>query len=404
MSFRYRAYTANGRMVSDEISAADEAEAIRNLMRDGLTPFEILPAKGGRKAKTEAGSKGKRLPAKTLAGFARNLATMSAGGLPIDEALQLISNDPSDKLVSSFAEGVRDSVMSGKTLADALAEQPRVPPDYVIGLVRAGEAGGSLAPVLERISTSIENQIRLGNSLRSALIYPAILFATAFASVILILLVVAPALKPVLQANGENTPASAKALIAASEFLQEFWLAGALGLLLFVLLIMMWSRSSAGRRLLSALSLRIPVIGRVLLEVETARFLSSLSALLENGLTMVPALGIAKEGSGNPLVQEAAGEIAEDVRQGSSLSNAITEDGFFPTAAAHMAAVGEKAGSLPRMLAQSAQIFEDRSARQISRITTIAGPLLTLVLGLVIGGVVLTLLGAIMSVNDLAVQ
>lgn len=403
MSFRYRAYTANGRMVSDEIAAADEAEAIRSLMRDGLTPFEIVPAKGGRAAKA-SGERGKRLPSKTLAGFSRNLATMSAGGLPIDEALQLIANDPSDKVVAAFAEGVRDSVMSGKTLADALAEQPRVPPDYVIGLVRAGEAGGSLAPVLERISTSIENQIRLGNSLRSALIYPAILFATAFASVILILLVVAPALKPVLTASGDNTPASARALIGASDFLQQYWLVGSLGILLFVLLLMMWARSRPGQRFLSALSLRLPVIGGVLLEVETARFLSSLSALLENGLTMVPALAIAKEGSGNPLVQDAATDIAEDVRQGSSLSNAIIEDGFFPAAAAHMAAVGERAGSLPRMLAQSAQIFEDRSARQISRITTIAGPALTLVLGLVIGGVVLTLLGAIMSVNDLAVQ
>ncbi|MGB3627179.1 MAG: type II secretion system F family protein, partial [Henriciella sp.] len=264
MSFRYRAYTSNGRMVSDEISAADEAEAVRNLMRDGLTPFEIAPAKAGRAAKA-ANEKGKRLPSKTLAGFSRNLATMSAGGLPIDEALQLISDDPSDKLVAAFAEGVRDSVMSGKTLADALAEQPRVPPDYVIGLVRAGEAGGSLAPVLERISTSIENQIRLGNSLRSALIYPAILFVTAFASVILILLVVAPALKPVLQANRENTPASAKALIGASEFLQQYWLVGSLGLLLLVLLIMVWARSRSGKRLLSALSLRIPVIGSVLL-------------------------------------------------------------------------------------------------------------------------------------------
>ena len=400
-SFRYRAYTASGRTVSDTIAASNETEAVRNLIRDGLTPFEIDEASAANENRKKTG---KRLPARTLAGFTRSLASMTAGGLPIDEALQLVSMDPSDKLVAGFAAGVRESVMAGRTLADALAEQPRVPPDYVIGLVRAGEAGGSLAPVLERISTSVENQIRLGNSLRGALVYPAILFATALASVVLILLVVAPALKPVLLANGENTPGSAKALIGASDFLQQWWSTGLIGILAVFLLASVWARSRSGKRFLSSLALKVPLVGDVLLEVETARFLSSLSALLENGLTMVPALNVAREGSGNPLVQDAAGEIAEDVRQGSSLSAAVIENGFFPVAAAHMAAVGETAGSLPSMLGQAAKMFEDRGSRQISRMTTIAGPLLTLILGLVIGGVVLTLLGAIMSVNDLAVQ
>lgn len=400
-SFRYRAYTASGRTVSDTIAASNETEAVRNLMRDGLTPFEIDEASAANENRKKTG---KRLPARTLAGFTRSLASMTAGGLPIDEALQLVSTDPSDKLVAGFAAGVRESVMAGRTLADALAEQSRVPPDYVIGLVRAGEAGGSLAPVLERISTSVENQIRLGNSLRGALVYPAILFATALASVVLILLVVAPALKPVLLANGENTPGSAKTLIGASDFLQQWWSTGLIGILAVFLLASVWARSRSGKRFLSALALKVPLVGGVLLEVETARFLSSLSALLENGLTMVPALNVAREGSGNPLVQDAAGEIAEDVRQGSSLSAAVIENGFFPVAAAHMAAVGETAGSLPSMLGQAAKMFEERGSRQINRMTTIAGPLLTLILGLVIGGVVLTLLGAIMSVNDLAVQ
>lgn len=400
-SFRYRAYGANGRVLSDVVSAASETDAVRLLMREGLTPFEIAEAKAG--AAVSSVRRSGRLPARTLAGFSRSLATMTAGGLPIDEALGLIASDPSDKVVAKFASGVRESVMSGRSLADALAEQKQAPPDYVIGLVKAGEAGGSLAPVLDRISSSVENEIRLANALRGALIYPAILFATAFLSVILILLVVAPALKPVLDAGGDQTPASARALIAASDFLQQWWTTGCIALLAIILVISVWSRSRSGRRTLSVLSLKFPVMGKVLLDVETARFLSSFSALLENGMTVVPALAIAKEGSGNPLVQHAAGEIAEDVRQGKSVSRSLLDNGFFPVAAAHMAAVGEKSGALPAMLAKAANIFEDRSARQISRITTIAGPLLTLVLGLVIGGVVLTLLGAIMSVNDLAV-
>ncbi len=399
-TFSYRAYSANGRTVSDIVAAATEADAVRALIRDGLTPFEI--AETGQAAPASKPT-GKRLPAKTLAGFSRSLATMTAGGLPIDEALKLISDDPSDRLVAKFAAGVRDSVLAGRSLADALSEQKYTPPDYVIGLVRAGEAGGSLAPVLERISGSVENQIRLGNSLRGALVYPAILFATAFASVILILLVVAPALKPVLTSSGENTPASARMLIAASDFLQQWWTSGLIAILIAFLLASLWGRSVSGKRFLSALSLKLPVIGGVLLEVETARFLSSFSALLENGLTVVPALAIAKEGSGNPLVQQSIGNIGEDVRQGSSFSAALMNDDFFPVTAGHMAAVGEKSGALPAMLAKAAGIFEDRSSRQISRITTIAGPALTLILGLVIGGVVLTLLGAIMSVNDLAV-
>lgn len=399
-SFRYRAYSASGRTISDVVSAPSEADAIKALIRDGLTPFEIALSDRTAAAKMPAG---RRLAPKTLASFSRSLATMVSGGLPLDEALQLIANDPSDKQTARFAEGVRERVMAGRSLADALSEQPRTPPDYVMGLVRAGEAGGSLAPVLERISSSVENQMRLANSLRGALVYPAILFATALASIVLILLVVAPALKPVLLASGDATPASARTLIAASDFLQQW---GAVGLCLILALFLagsLWSRSPGGRRFLSAASLRLPLIGPVLREIETARFLSSLSALLENGLSMLPALGIAREGAGNPLVQQAVGNISEQVRHGTSFSAALVEDGFFPVAAGHMAAVGENSGALPAMLVKAAGIFEERSARQISRMTTIAGPALTLLLGLVIGAVVLTLLGAIMSVNDLAV-
>lgn len=398
-TFRYRAYGANGRVLNDRVSAPTEADAVRVLMREGLTPFEIAEATGA----ASPARTGQRLPARALAGFCRSLATMKAGGLPLDEALDLIASDPSDRHVAKFAAGVREAVLSGRGLADALSEQKQAPPDYVIGLVRAGEAGGSLAPVLQRIADSVDNQIRLANSLRGALVYPAILFATAMASVILILLVVAPALKPVLMASGENTPGSARALIGASDFLQQWWSMGLMGGLVLFLLVSLWARGSSGKRMMSGLALKLPVMGPVLRDIETARFLSSFSALIENGMPAVPALSIARDGSGNPFVREAVGDIAEEVRQGKSFSAALIDDGFFPVAAGHMATVGEKSGALPAMLAKAAGIFEDRSARQINRITTVAGPALTLILGLVIGGVVLTLLGAIMSVNDLAV-
>lgn len=398
--FRYRAYQADGRVVSDFVVAGSEADAVRDLMTLGLTPFEVTEAGSASAGKAVSG--GGKQPPRVLAGFCRNLASMLEGGLPLDEALKLLADDPEDKRVARLASNLRASVLSGRSLAEAMSELRAPPADYVIGLIRAGEEGGSTVPVLHRLANAIDNELRLAEAVRGALIYPVILLLTALVSIGIILLVVAPALEPVLESAGSKTPAAAALLMSASHGLRDSWPVLTIGPLAIWLLAMSWSRTPAGRRSLSTLVLQLPAVGPLVRDMESARCLSSLSALLENGVSLVPAMEIAGQGARNPLVRRSIDRIAGEVRVGVRLSDAMMEDGFLPMAAAQLAAVGERSGDMATQLAQAATILETRSSRRIATLTTLAGPVMTLALGVLIGGIVLTLLSAIMSVNDLA--
>jgi general secretion pathway protein F len=189
----------------------------------------------------------------------------------------------------------------------------------------------------------------------------------------------------------------------ASHALRGAWPVLTITPLALWLLAMSWSRTPAGKRSLSAWALGLPVVGPLVRDMESARCLTSLSALLENGLSIVPAMDIAGLGARNPLVRQSLGRIANEVRSGVRLSTAIADDGFLPMTAAQLAAVGERSGDMAGQLAQAATILESRSRRRIATLTTLAGPVMTLALGVLIGGIVLTLLSAIMSVNDLAI-
>lgn len=398
--YRYRAYRADGRVVADVVAAGSESDAVRELMTQGLTPFEISDAASSGSA---AAGKGGKLPARVLAGFCRNLASMLAGGLPLDEALKLLAEDPEDRSGARLAANLRSGVLSGQSLADAMAGLKAPPPDYVIGLIRAGEEGGSTVPVLNRLAVSIENEMRLTDAVRGALIYPVILLITSLISIGVILLVVAPALEPVLAASAGTPPSSAEWLMNASRWLRDSGPVLLIAPLVIWLVMMSWSRTGGGKRWLSTTALKVPVIGPLVRDMESARCLASLSALLENGVSLVPAMEIAGQGARNPLVKDALDRVAGEVRVGMRLSDAIAADGFLPAVAAQLAAVGERSADMAGQLGQAATLLESRSQRRISTLTTIAAPVMTLMLGVLIGGIVLTLLSAIMSVNDLAV-
>jgi general secretion pathway protein F len=398
--YRYQAYTAGGQLVVDMVSAESEGEAVRQLMAEGLTPFEIAPASLAADATRKGAAP--RQSGRVLSSFFRNLSAMQAGGLPLDEALKLLSEDGESRAGQRLAGDLRRSVLAGESLGQAMASLKLTVPDYVLGLVRAGEEGGDLVQVLQRVANTLENQSRLADAVRSALIYPVILLSTSLASILLILLVVAPALEPVLTAAGDQTPAAAAALIGASRFLTDQWPELALGTLLLLLGIMIWQRTNGAQRALNRLMLRIPLVGELVRDMESARMLASVSALLENGMSLVPALEVAAEGAGNRLMQENVKAVAGAVRTGESLSAAIGQGGIFPPIAAQLAAVGERSGDMPRQLGHASNLLEQRSQKKIQTLMAIAGPTLTLFLGLLIGGVVLTLLSAILSVNDLA--
>jgi general secretion pathway protein F len=382
--YSFKAYAKDGALVADHVAAADRADAVRQLSARGLVAFELND--GASRRKRTRGS----ISLKTLAAFSRQMATMIEADLPIDDALQLLARDRNAK-AAALASGLRKAVLGGATLSSALSAYPEKVPEVMIGLVAAGEADG------------FEMQLRTRDALRSALIYPAVLGVTALASLVLVLTVVAPALTPVFAGAGERTPLSARILIGASETLRSYWWIGVLGLLLLILLAMSGFRTPAGRAGLARLAIRTPLVGSIVTTTETSRFLHSLSALLDNGVSVVNALEITRKATGNPLVSREIEAITNRVRLGERLGDMLARSKVFPALAGQLAAVGERSGSLAKMLRHGARVMEEAAQRDVKQLLVVATPALTIILGLLVGGIVLSLLSAILSVNDLAI-
>lgn len=394
--YSFKAFAKDGALVADHVSATNRADAVRQLSARGLVAFELTEG-----AVRRIGARSK-MPLKTLAAFCRQMATMVESDLPIDDALQLLARDTNRK-AAAMATGLRKSVMGGATLSSALSSYREKVPDVMIGLVAAGEAGGALAPVFHRLADGFEMELRTRDALRSALIYPAVLGVTALASLVLVLTVVAPALTPVFAGAGDRTPLSAKLLIGASEALRTYWWIGVLALLLVTLLTISSFRTPAGRAGLARLAISAPFIGSIVTNTETSRFLHSLAALLDNGVSVVSALEITRQASGNPVVAKEINAITDRVRQGERLGDLLARSRVFPALAGQLAAVGERSGSLAKMLRHGARVMEEAAQRDVKQLLVVATPALTIILGVLVGGVVLSLLSAILSVNDLAI-
>jgi len=395
--FSFKAYAKDGSLIADRVTAATRSDAVRQITTRGLAPFEVREG-----ATARASTRGGKIPVRTLAAFCRQMATMTESDLPIDEALGLLARD-SNRDTATLAAGLRKSVLEGASLSSALAASKQRVPDMMIGLVAAGEEGGALGPVFTRLADSFEMQIRTTDALRSALIYPAVLGVTALASLVLVLTVVAPALKPVFAGAGDRMPLSASILIGASEALRNYWWVGVLGITLAVVLIVSSLRSPAGQAAMARFSLTVPLLGPIVRSTEAARFLHALSALLDNGVSVVNALDIARRATSNPVIAAEIERIGSRVRLGERLGDTLAKSKVFPPLAGQLASVGERSGSLPRMLRHGGRVMEEASQRDVKQLMTVATPALTIILGVLVGTVVLSLLSAIMSVNDLAV-
>ena len=272
----------------------------------------------------------------------------------------------------------------------------------MVGLVAAGEAGDTLSSSFSRLAEEFETQIKLQDQMKSALIYPVILLIASFASLSIVLLVVTPALAPVFNSSGAQPPLSARMMLAASELARNYgaWL-------LLAVLGAGWISArllmtSAGKRLTDRLALRTPLVGDLVRDAELSRFLFTLSSLLENGVHVTAALPTARESIRNSVIQSEISILADQVRKGDDLGQGFASSRSTPPLVAQMALAGSRSGSLPTMLGHAGRLLNESAQQRVKTALTAAAPVITVVLGLVVGAVVLSLLSAIMSVNDIA--
>ena len=391
--FAYKGVTQGGRATRGFVDA-DSARAARvKLKRDGVFLTELAESAGPASAvaREHAGpgvsfslARLRRISALDLALATRQLSTLVGAGVPLVQALSALTEQVENARLKGVIARVRDRVNEGSTLADAMAQAGPFE-DLYIGMVRAGEAGGALEQVLDRLADYLESQVRLRNKVTSILIYPAVMLGFAMLVVAVLVTVVLPQITELLASLNRPLPWFTKAIIGASHFARDWWWAIALALAAAGTGFRAVARTERGRARLDALKLRLPVVGRTVRLVAISRFTRTLSTLLAGGIPIVRALDISKHVANNVVLGAAIDAARDSVTEGQSLASPLRASGEFPPVVVHMVEVGERSGELEAMLEKVAQTYEEQVETSVSRLTALLEPMLILLMvGIVI--------------------
>jgi general secretion pathway protein F len=399
-SFRYRAL-ASGEMVRGVVDGTSAAEIATSLQRRGLIVLGVAPAPRGLAAfNLDIG--GSRLSNAERAEATRELATMLGAGQDLDRALRFMVEGAASPRAAAVLGRVRDRVRDGAPLATALAREPRSFPLFFIGMVRAGEAGGTLAATLERIAILMERSRGLSASIQAAMIYPAVLVVAAVSAIILLLTQVLPQFVPLFAENGVPLPPSTAFLLGAGQAVSSY------GIYALILLVAAGFAAAAAlrkpgpRRALDRALLTIPVAGGLLREILAARFSRTLGMLLSNGVPLLAALTITQDVLGNALARDAVADAASSAKSGGGLSRALAGSKIFPDRLIHLLRLGEDTAQLGPLALRAADIHEERTRLGLQRLVALLVPAITILMGAAVAGIVSSLLLAMLSLNDIA--
>ena len=414
VQFRYRAapVAAGAEPVEGRMEAPSKAAVVDRLHALGQVPIRIEELGGTRRLgglaardflQSSSRSSGRRrMSMRSLVLLTGQIATLLQAGLAIDESLRIAEELVEGKAEKSSLRALSDKVSGGATLADAMAAQGRVFPPFYVSMVRAGEAGASLDGTLARLAEYLDRTQAAREHVKSALIYPLIVAATCCVSIATLFLFVVPRFRPMFEQAGDALPGPARAIMAVSDALQDYWW------LLFVLplvavLLVRWQLGDPERRFRwERRLLRIPLIGPIVTKVEVARFSRTLGTLLRNGVSLLAALTITQQTIGNRVFHDALSAVIERVKAGKGLAEPMMQAKVFPALAVHLVRVGEESGRQDEMLLKLADIFEVETRRSVDRMLALLSPALTVVLGVIVAGVIGSILSAVLSVYDLA--
>jgi general secretion pathway protein F len=404
-SFRWSAVDGGGDVVHGVMEAPDRAIVVERLQRQGQIVLRADPAdlRRGFSELLQIEFGGARGIDKTALGeVTRELSIMLAAGQDLDRALRFVADSTHSARARAILGNVRDKVRGGSPLAAALASEPRSFSKLYVGLVRAGEAGGTLPETLDRLATLLERERSLSANLRSALIYPALLVVAAIGSIVLLLEYVLPQFTPIFEQAGAQLPASTRTLMALGTGLGVAgpWIL--VGSLAAALVARQLLARPANRLKLDRLLLRLPVVGNLLRETLAARLTRTLGSLLQNGVPLIAALGIAKDALGNLAAAAAVEAAALGAKGGAGLARPLAAAGLFPERTVHLLQLGEEAAQLAAMALKAAEIHDEQARLMVQRLVALAVPLITIVMGLAVAGIVSALLTAMLSLNDLA--
>jgi type IV pilus assembly protein PilC len=336
-----------------------------------------------------------------LAVFSRQLATMVNAGLPLVQGLEILSEQSEKKSFKLIITKVKESVEGGSSLSEALAKYPRAFSGLFINMVSAGEASGMLDDILMRMATYLEETSKLQKKVKSAMVYPVVITLTAVTITIFMLVKVVPSFAEIYSGFGADLPGPTQLLLTISNVVTQYLLLVILGIVGLVIGFAVASRSEKGKLIIDNTSLHIPIAGKLIKKVAISRFSRTLSTLTKSGVSILTSLDIVAKTCGNKVVEKVIRNVLDSVKGGETIAQPLSKSPIFPPLVVKMIAVGEQTGSLEEMLVKVANFYDSEVATTVDGLTSLIEPVIIVILGVVIGGIVLALYLPVFNIANL---
>lgn len=404
-AYFFRAASLEGDITEGIVDGSNRESVVELIQSQGRIPIrvELKTETPEKKLSKSSNSFFRRRKKDQILTFTRELSTLLKAGLSLDKSLSLLIEVNSADPYSQVLANLQDKIKSGATFADALESEGGEFPSIYVSLVRAGELGGALETVLERLADHLERSSELRESLKSAMIYPMILVVVAISSIILLLTYVIPQFKELFEGMGSSLPMSTAIVLQAGDFVKHQGWIVLLVIFLVVMLIRYQLRTPEGKLRWHRRVLSMPLLGGLVTRMEVAVFSRTLGTLLQNGIPMIKAISIVRETVQNRVITKSMDEVIKGLKEGGNLSSPLAESGYFPDFAVQMIRVGEESGEMEQMLLHVADIYDKEVNRELKRTLSLLEPILILVLGVIIAGVIMSILVAIMGINQMVV-
>ena len=381
--FEWEGKDRNGKVVRGEMRAGGEAMVSASLRRQGILVSRV---------KKRRASGGKAIKQKDIAVFTRQLATMMRAGVPLLQSFDIVGRGSTNPRLTKLLNDIRQDVETGTSLSAAFRKHPLYFDALYCNLVEAGEAGGILEQLLDRLAIYQEKTVAIKQKIKSALTYPIAVLIVAFIVLAVIMIFVVPAFKDVFTSFGADLPAPTVFVINLSEFFVSYWwlIFGSIGGGLYFFF-QSWKRSEQMQKTMDRLLLKIPVFGALMYKSAMARWTRTLATMFAAGVPLVEALDSVGGASGNTVFAEATEKIQRDVSTGSALTTSMQSTGIFPVMVLQMAGIGEESGSLDHMLGKAAEFYEDEVDEAVKSLSSLMEPFVIVILGTLIGGIVVAM-------------
>ena len=386
--FTFTGKDAQGKRISGEKLADNKAQVTMQLRRERITPGAIKE-KGKEFALPTFGTG--KVPVKDLAVFFRQFSVMIDAGLPLVQCLEILAANQENQVFQKCLTGVRTTVEGGATLSNAMRQFPKIFDDLTTNMVEAGETGGILDTILQRLATYVEKSVKLKSAVKSALIYPVAVISICGLVVGALLKYVVPIFANMFASMGVDLPLPTRVVIGLSNIVKDWWWVFIGLVIILVVGIKFVRKDPRGRYMLDNLLLKLPVLGNVLRKIAVARFTRTLGTLITSGVPILEGLAITARTSGNAVLEDALMKVRKSVEEGRTIVDPLKECGVFPNMVTQMIGVGEATGAMDAMLQKIADFYEDEVDAAIKNMLTLLEPAMIAALGIVVGGIVISL-------------